>query len=92
MFRSNNRVTPSIAVAMFFACANAHAQMSKVNSTLSNVQVALAGLAVTIFTIAFLWAAYKMAFQHAKWAEIAHIVYGAIMAGAASGLAAWLAS
>jgi type IV secretion system protein VirB2 len=68
------------------------AQISKVNSVMSNLQTVLLGVAVTMFTIALMWAGFKMAFQHAKWSEISNIVIGGILVGGAAGIAAWLLS
>lgn len=68
----------------------AFAQLTKVNSTMSNVQMILAGVGVTVCTIAIMFTGFKMMFQHAKWAEISNIVIGAMFVGGASGLGAWL--
>jgi type IV secretion system protein VirB2 len=76
--------------ALAGVAAPAFAQISKVNETMSNVQSVLSGVAVTAFTIALIWAGFKMAFQHAKWSEISNIVIGAIITGGAAGIASWL--
>ena len=57
---------------------------------MTNVQTTLVGVAVTIFTVAIMWAGFKMAFQHAKWTEISNIVIGGILVGGAAGIASWL--
>ena len=75
---------------MLLAASPAFAQISKVNTVMSNVQTVLVGVAVTIFTLAIMWAGFKMAFQHAKWSEVSNIVIGGILVGGASGIAAWL--
>ncbi len=75
---------------MLLAASPAFAQISKVNTVMSNVQTVLVGVAVTVFTLALMWAGFKMAFQHAKWSEISNIVIGGILVGGASGIAAWL--
>ena len=75
---------------MLLAASPAFAQISKVNTVMSNVQTVLVVVAVTIFTLAIMWAGFKMAFQHAKWSEISNIVIGGILVGGASGIAAWL--
>ena len=75
---------------MLLAASPAFAQISKVNTVMSNVQTVLVGVAVTVFTLALMWAGFKMAFQHAKWSEISNIVIGGILVGCASGIAAWL--
>ncbi|WP_230182678.1 TrbC/VirB2 family protein [Aquabacterium sp. CECT 9606] len=72
------------------AATPAFAQISKVNTVMANVQTVLVGVAVTMFTLAIMWAGFKMAFQHAKWSEISNIVIGGILVGGAAGIAAWL--
>jgi len=78
------------AVGFAFAASPAFAQIAKVNTVMTNVQTVLVGIAVIVFTIAIMWAGFKMAFQHAKWSEISNIVIGGIFVGGASGIAAWL--
>ena len=75
---------------MLVAASPAFAQISKVNTVMENVQSVLVGVAVTVFTLALMWAGFKMAFQHAKWSEISNIVIGGILVGGAAGIAAWL--
>lgn len=69
---------------------NAYAQIAKVNTVMTNIQTVLVGVAVIIFTLAIMFAGFKMAFQHAKWSEVGNIVYGGILVGGAAGIAAWL--
>ncbi|MES2899566.1 MAG: TrbC/VirB2 family protein [Pseudomonadota bacterium] len=93
--RHATRSTTHIAAQLcLLACAMiatpAFAQIAKVNSTMTQLQSILTGVAVTIFTIALLWVGFKMAFQHAKWAEVSNIVIGGIICGGAPGIAAWL--
>ena len=90
MKRTHPVASTSLAVALFLAAAPAFAQISKVNSVMTNVQTTLVGVAVTIFTVAIMWAGFKMAFQHAKWTEISNIVIGGILVGGAAGIASWL--
>jgi type IV secretion system protein VirB2 len=80
----------AVAIILTLISAPAFAQISKVDSVLTNVQNVLSGVAVTSFTIALIWAGFKMAFQHAKWSEISNIVIGGILVGGASGIASWL--
>ncbi len=68
----------------------AWAQISKVNQVMTNVQTVLVGVAVTLFTVAIMWAGFKMAFQQAQWSEISNVVIGGILVGGAAGIAAWL--
>lgn len=89
--KNSLRALPRVAAAaMLVACSPAFAQISKVDTVMTNVQNVLVGVAVTAFTIALLWAGFKMAFQHAKWSEISNIVIGGILVGGAGGIASWL--
>lgn len=76
--------------ALAMSAAPAFAQISRVNTVMTNVQTILIGVSVVAFTIALVWAGLKMAFQHAKWSEISNIVIGGIIVGGASGIASWL--
>jgi type IV secretion system protein VirB2 len=83
----------AIRFALFMMALSAHpafAQISKVNTVMSNVQTVLVGVAITVVTVAIMWAGFKMIFQHAKWTEISNIVIGSIFIGGAAGIAAWL--
>lgn len=75
---------------MLTAASPAFAQISRVNTVMSNVQTVLVGVSVTILTVAIMWAGFKMAWQHAKWSEVSNIVIGGILIGGASGIAGWL--
>ena len=79
-----------IAVALLLEAHPAWAQISKVNTVMTNVQTVLVGVAVTLFTVAIMWAGFKMAFQQAQWSEISNLVIGGILVGGAAGIAAWL--
>ena len=84
------KVARLVAVALAIASAPAFAQITKVNDVMTNIEAILSGVAVVTFTIALIWAGFKMAFQHAKWSEISNIVIGGILVGGASGIASWL--
>jgi type IV secretion system protein VirB2 len=45
---------------------------------------------VTLFTVAIMWAGFKMAFSHAQWSDVSNVVIGGILVGGAAGIAAWL--
>jgi type IV secretion system protein VirB2 len=77
-------------VLAFLAAGSAQAQVAKVNTVMTNVQSVLTGVAVIFFSIAIMWAGFKMAFQHAKWSDISSIVIGGILVGGAAGIASWL--
>ena len=82
-------LVPTLALAL--VAAPAHAQLEKVNTTLTLIQTTLIGVSVVCLTIAIIWAGYKMIFQHARWTGISNIVIGGILIGASGPIAAWLA-
>ncbi|MGC4097982.1 MAG: TrbC/VirB2 family protein [Nitrospira sp.] len=79
-----------IMVGSVLVTSPAYAQITKLNSVASSIQTALVSVGVSLFTIALLWVGYKMAFDGARWADVANIVYGAILAGGAAGIASFL--
>lgn len=78
--------------ALALVASPAFAQFEGPTAKLNTVQQALIGVGVTIITCALLWAGYKMAFQHAKWAEVTSIFWGGALAGGAPLFGAWLFS
>ena len=77
-------------IAMALAVTPAHAQLERFNARLTDVQTGLIGLGAIIFTIAFIWVAYKMAFDHAKWNEVSRVAFAGILCGSASALSVWI--
>ena len=87
----HRRATLAIAgAALALTASPAFAQIARVNTVMTNVQTMLVGVSVIAFTVALIWAGFKMAFQHAKWSEISNIVIGGIIVGGAAGIAGWL--
>src|ERR1035438_4275692 len=85
-----SRLLKGVALVGASAATPAFAQIARVNTVMTNIQTTLVGVSVIAFTIALIWAGFKMAFQHAKWSEISNIVIGGIIVGGAAGIAAWL--
>lgn len=79
-----------IAAGPMPAYAQAAGGLAQVNTVMQNVSAVLTGVGATMFTIAIIWAGFKMAFQHAKWSEISNIVIGGILVGGAAAIAGWL--
>ena len=67
-----------LGLALLLEAHPAWAQITKVNSVMANVQTVLVSVAVTLFTVAIMWAGFKMAFQQAQWSEISNLVIGGI--------------
>lgn len=68
----------------------AFAQFTQLSTTLDNLVTVLSGAGVLTVTLAIMWAGYKMVFQHARWADISTIVFGAVFIGGAAALAKYL--
>ncbi len=79
-----------LGVAVLLESNPAWAQITKVNTVMQNVQTVLTSVAVTLFTVAIMWAGFKMAFSHAQWSDVSNVVIGGVLVGGAAGIAAWL--
>ncbi len=90
MSKRTNLATFTATALMILAAPAVHAQINKVNDTMEAVQGVLAGVAIAVFTIAIMWAGFKMAFQNARWTEVSNVVIGGILVGGAGGMASWL--
>jgi type IV secretion system protein VirB2 len=92
--RGNGRLIAAaswlLGLVILFESDPAWAQITKVNTVMQNVQTVLTSVAVTLFTVAIMWAGFKMAFSHAQWSDVSNVVIGGILVGGAAGIAAWL--
>ena len=92
--RGNGRLIAAaswlLGVVVLLESDPAWAQITKVNTVMQNVQTVLTSVAVTLFTVAIMWAGFKMAFSHAQWSDVSNVVIGGILVGGAAGIAAWL--
>ena len=86
------RTTPLIGASLAIAAGPTHAQFERVTAKLNNIQAWLIGVGAIIVTCALLWIAYKMIFDHAKWADMTKVFWGGAIAGSASVIAAWIFS
>lgn len=64
--------------------------LSKVNSVMQNVLGVLQSVAALVLAIAIITVGYRMVFHQARWAEVSHIVIGAVLIGSATSIATWL--
>jgi type IV secretion system protein VirB2 len=78
------------ALLLFSGVAGATANFNQLNSTLLTVVSGLQGAGIAVVTVAIIWAGYKMIFQHARWTDVATVVLGAVLIGAATTIANWL--
>jgi type IV secretion system protein VirB2 len=92
--------TPSIvlALAAFVLMlalpefAHATASTDKVEQGIENLVTLLTAVGVGIISAAIMVAGYKMAFSGARLSDVSNILIGGVLAGGASGLAAWVFS
>lgn len=83
-----------VLLLVFFA-PDAMAQASgdgagkKIEGFLKNIKTALTPISVLVVTIAFIFAGYQVAFNHKRISDVAPVVIGAIVIGAATQLAEW---
>jgi type IV secretion system protein VirB2 len=65
--RGNGRLIAAaswlLGVVILLESDPAWAQITKVNTVMQNVQTVLTSVAVTLFTVAIMWAGFKMAFS-----------------------------
>ena len=81
----------TVAAPMLFAAQAAIADgFDKVNTTVTNVNAILATISVGVVTIAVIWAGFKMIFQGARLADVANVLIGATLIGAAGAIASFL--
>jgi len=74
----------------FASTASAAASFTQLDTTLQAVVGWLQGAGVAAVTVAIIWAGYKMIFQHARWTDVATVVLGAVLIGAAATIATLL--
>ena len=84
-----------MAVLLLF-CPDAMAQSTstddpgaKVSGFFTKIIAALKPISLAIVTIAFIFAGYQIAFNHKRVIDVAPILVGAIVIGAAAQLASW---
>lgn len=75
--------------AMAQATGGAGGAGEKIEGFLKNIKAALTPISVLVVTIAFIFAGYQIAFNHKRISDVAPVVIGAIVIGAATQLAEW---
>ncbi len=61
----------------------------KVNQFLIQIRDALVYVSITVVTIAFIFSGYQIAFAHKRITDVAPVLVGAVIIGAAAQLANW---
>lgn len=62
----------------------------KVNTTVLSIQTILITISVAVVTIAIIWAGFRMLFQAARLADVAHVLIATMLIGGANAMAALL--
>lgn len=75
---------------LFLVTSPAMAQLEKVNTIMEKVSTALQAAAVITVTVAVFWCGYKIVFGGQTFREVAPILIGGIVIGAASQIASML--
>jgi hypothetical protein len=89
---SRSSITRNVfALCVLTVSSQGFCQLTNASAKLNTVQVWLAGLAITIFTLAFLYVGYALALGGKSFAEVKNICIGGFFAGGAAGLAAFVA-
>lgn len=92
--RLSNSATFALLMLMALATMympDAAAQINTAQQTITVLLTSIRNMLIVIggvlFTIAIIFAGFKMAFQHARWSDISHIVIGGILVGSATAIA-----
>ena len=68
------------------------AGFDKVNTTVTNVNLILVTISVTVVSIAIMWAGFKMIFQGARLADVSNVLIGGTLIGGSAAFAAFIVS
>ncbi|CAJ0808355.1 hypothetical protein LMG19083_04693 [Ralstonia psammae] len=84
------QVAGSLAMTASMSWASGGEAFTQFAETLERVFHVLQTAGVVVVALAISWAGYRILFQHARWADVATLVIGALFVGAAPSLAVWL--
>ncbi|WP_395149038.1 TrbC/VirB2 family protein [uncultured Helicobacter sp.] len=90
MIKSCKSVFIVLLSALLPNTAFAAGGLAKVDSLMNNISNALVAVGVIVFTIAVMWAAFKIMFQNQVLREVAPVLIGGILFGSASAIAGFL--
>lgn len=82
-----SRALPLAAYGLVLASPTYAAQINSLTSGMTWITTTLTGIAVAVITIAVIWVGFKVLFQHARLADVAHIIIGGVLIGGASAVA-----
>ena len=80
----------TVAGALLLPCLGRAQGFTQINTTVTNVQAILVTISVAVVTIAIIWAGFKMIFQGARLADVANVLIGGTMVGAAAAFASFI--
>ena len=82
------------ALTVSLLCSDAFAQLTesegKVTTFFTNITGLLGAASVAVVTIAFIFAGYQIAFAHKRFSDVAPVLVGGMVIGAAGQLATML--
>ena len=79
-----------LVVAVNVSPVLAASGIAKVDTFLDKISSALKGVGIVVCAIAFMWAGYKMMYQHHSIGECAKIIAGGLIVGGAAEIAGFL--
>jgi type IV secretion system protein VirB2 len=85
--------TTTTFVLALLACSVAYAgagATARVEGVMDNIVEILQAIGVAVFTIAIMFAGYRIIFQGARFADVSNIIIGGILVGGAAVFAGWL--
>jgi type IV secretion system protein VirB2 len=92
-----NKNEAALRTALTFIMSMTAASMAMAGSPeaaasgiIDTVVAVLQAVGVGVFTIAIMWAGYRVAFQGARFSDVANIIIGGILVGGAAVFAGWL--
>jgi type IV secretion system protein VirB2 len=81
-----------VAMLILTASSDGFCQLTNATGKITALSTWLAGLALTVFTIALLYVGYKCIFAGAAFRDMWNILLGGFLVGGAAGLAAFVAA
>lgn len=81
-----------MALCALTVSSDAFCQLTNATGKLTELSTWLAGIGLTIFTIALMYVGYKMVFAGAAFRDVLNILIGGFLVGGAAGLASFVAS
>ena len=66
------------------------AGLEKASSFFTSLATWLRAIGISVVTLALMWAGYKFLFQQARFQDVSHVIFGSLLIGASTEVAAYL--